>query len=93
MKAIGLIILAPFILLIMIPLGAAVIGVAAGLFGVIIGLAGAVFGIIVAFFATLFGGLFSIGGLTFGFFFFKLFLVFIAVGVIYLLTAKKSRAK
>ena len=93
MKVIGLIILAPFILLIMIPLGAAAIGVGAGLFGVIIGLVGAAFGIIVTFFATLFGGLFSIGGITFGLIFSKLFIVLLVVGAIYLLSSKRSRAK
>ena len=93
MKVIGLLILAPFILLIMIPLGAAAIGVTAGFIGVIVGLVGAAFGIVVAFFAAIFGGLLSIGGITLGFIFSKLFLILLVVGGIYLLTSKKSHAK
>ena len=95
MKTIVLLILSPFILLLAIPLGAASIGIVAGLFGIIVGLIGVFFGIVVAIFATLFGGLFSLGGITVAVLFFKLFFVVLIIGVIYLFSSfsKKSEVK
>ncbi len=91
MKTIGLLIFAPFILLLMIPLGAAIVGITAGFFGVIVGLVGAFIGIIAAFFATLFGGLFSLGGLTIAALFSKLFFLFLIVGGVYLLSSSQKK--
>ena len=65
MRIIFLLLVAPFAFLLMIPIGAAVIGIGLGVFGVIVGLIGAAFGIVVALFAGVFGGLLSFGILKF----------------------------
>ena len=91
MRAIELVILAPFILLLLIPLGAAIVGITAGIFGVIVGLVGTFIGIIAAFFSMLFGGLFSLGGLTIAALFSKLFFVFLIVAGIYLLSSSQKK--
>ncbi len=65
MRIIFLLLVAPFAFLLMIPIGAAVIGIGLGIFGVIVGIIGAAFGVVVALIAGIFGGFLTFGIIKF----------------------------
>jgi len=75
MRILLLILIAPFAFLLMIPIGAMLIGIGAGIFGAIVGLLGAAFGLVVALFAGIFGGMFALGIL-------KAFLILVAIAIV-----------
>ena len=83
MKVLLFILFLPLILLVVIPVGGALIGVGAAIFGVILGIFGAIFGVIVAIFATIFGGIGSLIGWGVGILFSNVFIALIIALIIY----------
>lgn len=82
MRILLLLLAAPFALLLILPISAAIIGIGLGIFGVVLGLLGAAIGITVALIAGLFGGLISIGIIKF------FFIMFVVVFIGYLITKR-----
>lgn len=86
MRILLLILIAPFAFLLIIPIGAMLIGIAAGIFGAVVGLLDAAFGLVVALFAGIFGGMFALGIL-------KAFLIVLAVVFIVSRLSRRQETK
>ena len=91
MKLILLLLLAPFLLILLIPLGALAIVAGTVLFGVIAGITAAIFGIFVAIFAVVFGAFVSIGAI--GIIFIKaLLIIFVVIWLISVISNNSARS-
>jgi len=88
MRILLFLLILPFALILLIPVGAVAFAMGAALFGVVVGLLGAVFGIMVAVGASIFAGLISLGAI--GFIFGKIVIFILVIVLIVSLFSKRS---
>ena len=89
MRLLLLLLIAPFLILLLIPIGAVAIGIGAAIFGVVAAVLGALFGVLVAIVASVFALFVSIGSVA-GAFVGKILFALLIAGLVIALTSRKK---